>query len=224
MSAHDVSQDLVENGAAVTMLQRSASYVMNHETFIAAFASNYVEPIKWPTEVADLVSNSLPWGLVPAAVVGVTADAAEKDRATLDGLQEAGFRIDMGPGGGGLQAIHLSGRDGYYINTGTSDLIIDGTIAVKSGLEIDHFTRDGVVLSDGSVLAVDVVVLATGYGGIRESAEKLLPSAIDAVPSVYRLQDDLEMSNVWRPTPQPGLWFMTGFLASSRFYSKRLAF
>lgn len=38
--------------------------------------------------------------------------------------------------------------------------IVDGKVQVKSQVEIDHFEPDAIVLSDGSRVEADVVVLA----------------------------------------------------------------
>ena len=46
------------------------------------------------------------------------------------------------------------------MDKGGADLIADGRIKVKSGLSLKHFTRGGIVLSDGTELPADVVVFA----------------------------------------------------------------
>ncbi len=43
---------------------------------------------------------------------------------------------------------------------GGANLIADGRIKVKHGVEIDHLTENAVVFTDGSELPADVVVLA----------------------------------------------------------------
>ncbi len=43
---------------------------------------------------------------------------------------------------------------------GGADLIEDGRIKVRSGVSLDRFTKTGLVLSDGSEIPADVVVLA----------------------------------------------------------------
>lgn len=50
-----------------------------------------------------------------------------------------------------------------YQDVGASQLIIDGKIGLKSGSQISHFTKDGIVFEDGEKLPADVVIFATGY-------------------------------------------------------------
>jgi hypothetical protein len=79
-----------------------------------------------------------------------------------------------------------------------------GRIAVRP--TIDHFVEDGVVFTDGSTEAYDVVLFATGY---RPGLETIL--------DVPGLLDDEGYSRYasGEPTPAPGLYFM-GFIESHR--------
>ena len=43
-------------------------------------------------------------------------------------------------------------------------MIIDGKIKIKTGTEIERFTKTGLRLKDGTELPADVVVFATGSG------------------------------------------------------------
>jgi len=51
---------------------------------------------------------------------------------------------------------------GYYIDVGCSQLIIDGKVKIKQGQEIERFEENGIRFKDGSFLEADIVVLATG--------------------------------------------------------------
>lgn len=46
---------------------------------------------------------------------------------------------------------------------GVSQKIIDGEIELKSDAILETFTQNGLKFEDGSELAADVVVFATGY-------------------------------------------------------------
>lgn len=46
------------------------------------------------------------------------------------------------------------------LDVGCGDKIIHGEIKVKSGVEITKFTKQSVVLSDGSAIEADVVIFA----------------------------------------------------------------
>ena len=43
------------------------------------------------------------------------------------------------------------------------------------------------------------------------------------VGKIWGIGEDGEMANMWKATPQKGLWFMAGSLARRRIYSKYLA-
>ena len=223
VSAHDTVHDLYEHGANVTMLQRSPTYIINIDTFVDVIYSIFLEPRAFSLEDTDMIASALPIALMPEAMRGPTSIAAERDKATIEALERVGFRTTLGPRGGGTFDLHLLGRDGYYLNTGTSDLIASKRVAIKSGVEIDHFTATGVALTDGTTLEASVVVMATGYHKPRASVAALLGSAIDNVPSVYEVGDDRELTGVWRRTGQDGLWFASGIISWARYYSKRLA-
>jgi len=49
-----------------------------------------------------------------------------------------------------------------YIDTGASKLIADGKIKLKTDSVIKSFTESGLVFENGTELAADVVVFATG--------------------------------------------------------------
>jgi len=48
------------------------------------------------------------------------------------------------------------------LDTGIGDLIVDGHVSVKQGVELSHSEENAIVFSDGSKLEADVVVLCTG--------------------------------------------------------------
>lgn len=58
---------------------------------------------------------------------------------------------------------HSCGDDNKWaLDVGASQLIIDGKIKLKSGPQIERFTKTGLKFDDGSELAADVVLFATG--------------------------------------------------------------
>ena len=52
-------------------------------------------------------------------------------------------------------------------------MIIDGEVKLAKG-GVDHFEEDAVVLTDGTRLPADLVVLATGYGSMNGWAADLI--------------------------------------------------
>ena len=157
----------------------------------------------------------------------------EDDREFYDKLEKAGFLLDFGDDDSGLFLKYLRRGSGYYIDVGASDLVAEGKIPVRSGVSIDHVTSDSVVLTDGTELPADVIVLATGYGSMNGWAAQLIsPEVADEVGRCWGLGSDTtkdpgpwegELRNMWKPTQVEGLWFHGGNLHQSRHYSRYLA-
>lgn len=223
VSGHDIAQDLREQGADVTLVQRSSTYVVGMKTFQETFWSAYLSGAHARIDDADLSGAGLPYSLIVDVLRPVVAAMAERDRDLIDGLESKGFATSLGPTGGGAPELHYFASDGFYYNVGASDLIIDGKIAIASGSGVASLTDDAVVLENGTTLRADLVVLATGYGTILEAVRPILGELAQNVPAVYRVGEDGELAGVWRRSGQDGLWFMTGLIQEARFYSKRLA-
>ncbi|MBA2415676.1 MAG: NAD(P)/FAD-dependent oxidoreductase [Geodermatophilaceae bacterium] len=223
-SGHDIAHDFYEQGANVTMVQRSSTYVMTSENGIATLFAGTYEENGPPTEDADLIFASIPYPVLAHIHQGATQQIAELDKDLLAGLERAGFKIDYGEDGSGLFMKYLRRGGGYYIDVGASQLIADGKIKIKQGVEIERFTSTGVEFTDGTELPADIVVLATGYENMRESARALLGDAVaDRCTPVWGLDDEGELRTIWRNSGHDGLWFMGGNLHQSRHYSKFLA-
>jgi cation diffusion facilitator CzcD-associated flavoprotein CzcO len=223
-SGHDIAQDFYEYGADVTLVQRSGTYVMSSENGIAVlFAGLYEEgPL---VEDADLMLSSFPFPVVGQLHVGATKVLAEMDAELLAGLEGAGFKLDFGEDGSGLFMKYLTRGGGYYIDVGASTLIGEGKIKLKQGVGIERLEPDGVVFTDGMTLPADVVVLATGYQNMRESARALLGDDVaNRCQPVWDLDRGDELRTIWRRSGHPGLWFMGGNLQQARTYSKFLPF
>lgn len=223
-SGHDIAHDFYEQGADVTMVQRSSTYVMTSENGIATLFAGTYEEGGPPTEDADLIFASIPYPVLAQIHQGATQQIAELDRDLLAGLARAGFKIDYGEDGSGLFMKYLRRGGGYYIDVGASRLIADGKIKIKQGVEIERFTPTGVQFTDGTELPADIVVLATGYENMRESARAILGDAVaDRCTPVWGLDDEGELRAIWRDSGHDGFWFMGGNLHQSRHYSKFLA-
>ena len=223
-SGHDIAQDFYEQGVEVTMVQRSSTYVMSSENGIAVLFAGVYEEGGPPVEDADMMFSSLPFPLVGELHKQATKVLAELDSELLAGLEKVGFKVDFGDDGSGLFMKYLTRGGGYYIDVGASQLIIDGKIKIKQGVEIERFTNDGVIFTDGTSLDADVVVLATGYQNMRESARQLLGDKVaDRCSPVWGLDDEGELRTIWRHSGHDRLWFMGGNLQQARTYSKFLA-
>ncbi|MGC0362371.1 putative flavoprotein involved in K+ transport [Rhodococcus sp. 27YEA15] len=222
-SAHDAAQNLHANGVGVTMLQRSSTYIVSQKSHYSQTIGKLYHENGMPTEDADLVQASTPNLLALERGVELTRRMADLDRDMLDGLERAGYRFDMGVGGAGVLSKILSGPGSYYLDVGCAELIASGKVRLEHA-EVRNFTANGVVLTDGTELDAELVVLATGYKNMRETARRILgDDAADRCDPVWGMKADGEISGMWRRSGHPGLWFQGGPLYMARFYSRFLA-
>ncbi|GGG30398.1 monooxygenase [Caldovatus sediminis] len=220
-SGHDVAQDLCTGGAEVTIIQRSPTMVVSLREAQSAYAL-YDEGI--PFEDCDLLATSFPYPVFRRAHQLLTAKGREADRALLEGLERRGFRLTFGPDDTGWQIMYQNRGGGYYFNAGCSEMIVEGRVGLLQYDAIERFAPEGALLRDGTVKRADLIVLATGYANQQEVVRQALGDAIaDRVGPVWGFDAEGELRNMWRPTAQPGLWFIAGSLAQCRIYSKTLA-
>ncbi len=237
-SAHDIAVDLWEHEAAsVTMIQRSSTMVARAETLRAnGDKGPYSEAAAQrgvTTDHADLMVASVPYAVQPRVQRPIAERMQQTDRDYYDRLRRVGFKLDFGEDGSGLGQKYLRRGSGYYIDVGGSELVADGRIGLRSGVEVAGFGANSVTLSNGESLPADLVVFATGYGSMNGWAERLISREVaDRVGKCWGLGSDTtydpgpwegELRNMWKPTQQPGLWFQGGNLAQARHYSRYLA-
>jgi cation diffusion facilitator CzcD-associated flavoprotein CzcO len=174
-SGHDIAQNFCDNGASVTMLQRSPTHVVSADIGLLMLTEALYGENSPPTEDADLYAQSIPNQIGFAMVRPTVKAISEKEKETLDGLTKAGFKLSSGVDGGGLFSLYLTRGGGYYIDVGCSKLIVEGKIkVVQSPKGIKEFEKDKLVLADGTKLDADIVVLATGYDNMKTSLQKAL--------------------------------------------------
>ena len=79
-------------------------------------------------------------------------------------------------------------------------------------------------MKDGSIIEADLLVTATGYKNQQDTTRLFLGDTIaNRIGQVWGFDEGGELRNMWRRTPQPGLWFTAGGLAQVRIFSKYLA-
>ena len=235
-SGHDVSVDLWESGANVTMIQRSPTTVVKSDTLMEVgfeiFSENALAR-GITTEKADMIVASTPFALVPRGQRALYEVIKARDAAFYDRLRAAGFAIDFGDDETGLLMKAYRTGSGYYIDVGASELIIGGEIGVRSGAAIKSLTPTGILFEDGSELAADAIIACTGYQSMNETVAAIVSREVaDKVGPCWGLGSGVkgdpgpwqgELRNMWKPTAQQALWFHGGNLALSRFYSKYVA-
>jgi hypothetical protein len=155
-SGHDIAQDLVSNGASVTLVQRSPTLVVNVEPAAQIPYALYSEGR--PLEECDLIAVSAPMALAEKSHRLMAVQSREMDRELLADLRRAGFRIND-TDERGWQFMFLTRGGGYYFNVGCSELINAGRVPVVQYADIETFTETGWQTRDGKAQATDMVVL-----------------------------------------------------------------
>ena len=236
-SAHDICADLWEHGADVTMIQRSSTHVAKSDSLMElALSGLYSESALKSgisTDTADLIFASVPYKILSTFQIPVYKQIAERDAEFYERLTKAGFLLDFGEDGSGLFMKYLRRGSGYYIDVGASELIAEGKIKLKSGVNIERIKEHSVVLTDGTELPADLIVYATGYGSMNGWAARLISQDVaDKVGKCWGLGSSTtkdpgpwegELRNMWKATHQPSLWFHGGNLHQSRHYSQFLS-
>jgi putative flavoprotein involved in K+ transport len=188
-SAFDICGALWEHGADVTMVQRSSTHIVKSDTLmdigLGDLYSERAVAAGMTTEKADLVFASLPYRIMHEFQIPLYRQMAERDKDFYDRLEKAGFWHDWGADGSGLFMKYLRRGSGYYIDVGAADLVADGKVKLVHG-QVTELTEDAVVLDDGTHLAADLVVYATGYGSMNGWAAELISQDVaDRVGKVW---------------------------------------
>ncbi|ONG58026.1 FAD-dependent oxidoreductase [Pseudoroseomonas deserti] len=236
-SAHDICADLWEQGAEVTMVQRSSTLVIRAESSYRFLSSKlYSEEAVAAgisTEQADFIAASRPYAMLPPMHRAIYAEIRAHDAAFYAALEKVGFMLDFGEDESGHSLKYLRRGSGYYIDVGASQLIIDGAVKLRSNTRPARILPEAVELEDGTILPADLIVYATGFEAMETWVEQLVsPEAARRLGPLWGLGSGTrrdpgpwagELRNMWKPTRQEGLWIQGGNLAQARFYSRLLA-
>lgn len=196
-SAHDISEDMVNAGlSSVTMIQRSPVPVMPVEYFSTAFDALYNDKV--PIEKADRTFFSSPTSISRLSIMNMFKVLMANDMERFDALERAGFRVDRNPD---LVRNFIERLGGHYIDTGTSKKVADGTIKVKSGIDVTSFTETGLEFADGERLDADVIVFATGFEPNYNIATKKIfgPELSDQLQEYWGVDAEGEIRGAWKP-------------------------
>ena len=234
-SAHDICADLVSHGAEPIMIQRSSTLIVrqtNMEKMLGGAYSQEVFDAGLTTEKADLLGASVPLRLAEKVNKQTWDQIRVAEAPFYQRLTDAGFQVDFGPDGTGIAMKFQRTSSGYYVDVGASEMVADGRIKVRSGVSIERIVEDGMILSDGSHVAGDMIIYATGFGDMKQWVSRLInPEVAERIGKTWGYGSGFpgdegpwegEMKNLWKPTAEPGLWFMAGNLAMARSYSQYL--
>ena len=233
-SAHDIAVDLVKHGAKPTLIQRSSTHVVPHKVYLDdILAPLYAPHHKRPLKDADFLSVATPMRRLEEKGRAIFDKAQQTWTDFYNNLTDTGFALDFAEDGSGIIGKYRRSASGYYIDVGGSQYVIDGKISVKTGNGVKALTSTGLTLTDDSLLPSDAIIYATGFGSMEEWVARLIDQkTADKIGpcwgygSGYRGDPgpwEGELRNMWKPTPQQGLWFMGGNLAQVRIYSRYLA-
>ena len=221
-SANDIALDLHSHGVNTTLIQRGSTTVVSIDP--SARLNEAIWDEGGPLEDCDLIVSAATPPLIVKAYKSVVKRMVELDKDMIEGLKRIGFKHDIGEDETGHQMKYFRRGGGYNLDAGSSALMIKGEIGLLQYDRIERFTADGALLKDGSVVPADLIVLATGYYPQMELVRRALGEAMVArIGPVWGIGPDGELSNMFKRTPQPGLWFIAGGLAQCRINSKYLA-
>jgi cation diffusion facilitator CzcD-associated flavoprotein CzcO len=220
-SGHDIAQELHSHGADTTIIQRGSTTVV---TVDPSAKLNYALYDEGPLEDCDLLASANTYPLVVRGYQLAVERMVEFDKEMIAGLIARGFKYDLGEDKTGHQMKYRRRGGGYYLDVGCSGLIISGAIRLLQFDQIESFVAEGARLKDGSIRPADLLVLATGYHSQQDLVRRLLGDDVaERVGQIWGFGPDGEMANMWKRTPQDGLWFIAGGLGQCRIYSKYLA-
>ena len=220
-SGHDIAQDLHANGVQTTLVQRGPTMVLS---ITPSAKLTYAIYDGVPLDDGDLLAtvNTLP--VLKRILETMTARMVELDRPLIDGLVARGFKWHDGEDHLGHNMLIRTRYGGYNLDAGCSQLIVNGEVGLLQFDDIERFTARGALLRSGSIHRADLIVLGTGFVRQEEVVKKILGEAIaQRVGPIWGLDADGEMSNMWKRTPQPGLWFVGGSFSNCRIFSRYVA-
>jgi len=220
-SAHDIAQDLHANGCRATLVQRGETMVISIDP---SAKLSYAIFQGVTVEDGDLLAMTNTFPVLKKNLQMLTKRMVDYDRKMIDGLIARGFKWTMGEDDAGHQMMIRRRYGGYYLDAGCADLIIRGEVGLEHFERIERFVENGALMKDGSVHEADLIVLGTGFVTQEVVVGKLFGEAVaKKVGPVWGVGPDGEMNNMWKRTPQQGLWFIGGSFAQCRNYSRYVA-
>jgi hypothetical protein len=223
-SAHDFALDIVKAGGRATMVQRSPLIVIDLPTANVLYGDYNDRTV--PTDLVDF--RFLAGGVFHQerqAFKEFQQFADDQDKELHRALAEAGLDVWSGEDETGFYYSYLSrSKGGYYINVGASNAIVAGDIDVLALADLAGFDASGIVRTDGTAEAYDVVILATAYLSTSAGIAKYFGDDLARkLGPVWGFGTDGEMRNVLKPTAQDGFWIMEGSIPMARWHAPLMA-
>lgn len=221
-SANDIALDLHSFGAETTLVQRGSTTVVSIDPSAKLNYALYDEGLS--VDDCDLLGGASTPPMIVKGYQLAVKRMLELDKDMIEGLKGIGFKFDVGEDGTGHQMKYRRRGGGYNLDAGSSDLMIKGEIGLLQNETIDRYCPEGALLKDGSIVPADVIVLATGYFPQGELVRRALGEDMaEKIGPIWGEDADGELANMFKRTPQDGVWFIAGSLTQARVYSKYMA-
>lgn len=223
-TAHDVIADMAKAGLhSITMIQRSKTFLLPVPTF-----AGLVDPVyndDTPLDLSDRILLSYPMPIQRLVAMNGIAMLADKQKAYFDKVAATNFEIERN---GDLWGECIYDREGgHFFDLGSSELIVNGTVQVRSGPKAlpVSYTETGLELGDGSKIDADVIVFATGYSSnILTTAKRFFGEEIGgSLREFWQCDQEGEIRGAWRHTGHPRIWYTGHGYAHARFYARFVA-
>ena len=236
-SAHDIASDLAMNGSKPIMIQRSSTLVVNQQDYceriLGSLYSAKAVAGGITVDKADILQASIPLRLLESRHRAIW-DGIRRDRQSFyQQLTDAGFTLDFAEDGTGLGMKYRRTASGYYIDVGGSEMVVEGSIEIRSGHGVSHLSKHAVHLTSGEEIETKTVIYATGYGNMTDWIEALIDEdTAKRVGPCWGYGSGTkgdpgpwigELRNMWVETAQKSLWMTGGNLSQARFFSRLLA-
>ncbi|GGC63278.1 monooxygenase [Siccirubricoccus deserti] len=221
-SANDIALDLHSHGVNTTLIQRGSTTVVSIDP--SARLNEAIWDEDGPLEDKDLLSASPTPPMIIKGYKAVTQRMLQLDKELIEGLKSIGFQHDVGEDETGHQMKYFRRGGGYNLDAGSSALLIKGELGLLRYDRIECFTAEGALLKDGTTVPADLIILATGYYPQQELVRRALGEEMaNRIGPVWGIGEDGQLNNMYKRTPQQGVWFIAGGLAQCRVNSKYLA-
>ncbi len=221
-SANDIAMDLHSHGVNTTLIQRGSTTVVTINPSARLNEAIYDEG--GLHDDTDLIIASATPPLTVKGYKAVAQRMLELDKDLIQGLKAIGFKHDMGEDEAGHQMKYFRRGGGYNLDAGSSALMIKGEIGLLQYETIERFVGEGALLKDGRTVPADMIVLATGYYPQKELVRRSLGDAVaEKIGEVWGIGPNGDLNNMYKRTPQEGVWFIAGGIGQCRINSKYLA-
>ncbi|OKL55661.1 hypothetical protein UA08_08967 [Talaromyces atroroseus] len=218
---HDIAEDMLDAGlASVTVVQRSKTFVMPQENYMHWAETQYNTDTDM--KICDIKCFGYPYA-VNRNLGLLASQLRQKYQPDLySDLKKAGFLLEEHDD----ITRHLCERlGGHYMDVGASKKIADGLIKMKTGCLPTSYTKTGLKFDDNTHLDADVIIFATGFlANMGDIVRKLFGDQVaNRAGDCWGVDSEGEIKGAFKPTGQPGLWYMAGGINHARFFSRFVA-